>query len=202
MAEKLRIAVLGSTRGTDLQAIIDAASRKELDAQIVLVASDRNDAYILERAKTHGIETLFVDYKKYAARADAEKIIVQKLREKKADLVLLIGFMKIISPYFVSAFRARMWNIHPSLLPKYAGGMDNGVHAQVLRNGEKETGCTLHEVSEQVDAGKIILQKKTRIEKGDNAQTLKAKVQKLEQECLLEAIKMCTEGRLSIGEQK
>lgn len=199
MHPKIRLAVLGSTKGTDLQAIIDAIGNKQLDAQIVLVASDKKDAFILERARRHGIETLFVDYKNFLSREEAEKTIVKKLRERNAELVLLIGFMKIISPYFVNEFRTRIWNIHPSLLPKYAGGMDMDVHVLVLKNKEKETGCTLHEVIETVDVGKVIMQKKVRVEENDTPETLKVKVQKAEQECLLQAIKMVIEGKLVIG---
>lgn len=199
--QRLKIAALGSTRGTDMQAIIDATEKGTLDAEIVLAASDRKDAYILERARKHGIEAVSIDYKKYETRAGAEKKIVQLLREKNARLVLLIGFMKILSPYFVREFRGRVWNIHPSLLPKYAGGMNMNVHEEVLRSKDGETGCTLHEVSEEVDAGKIIMQKKVPVMAGDTPETLKERVQKAEQECLLEAIKMVTQGKLVIGEQ-
>ncbi|HLC93271.1 MAG TPA: phosphoribosylglycinamide formyltransferase [archaeon] len=198
---KIKIAVLGSTKGTDLQAIIDAIEAGKLDAEIVAIGSDKQDSFILERAKKHKIQAIFVNYKNFAKRENAERVFADEFRKRKADLVLLIGFMKILSPYFVRAFRGRIWNIHPSLLPKYAGGMNMDVHEQVLRNGEKETGCTLHEVSEKVDAGKIIMQKKCPIVKNDTAQTLKEKVQKLEQECLLEAVKMVIEGKLSIGER-
>ncbi|HZX19788.1 MAG TPA: phosphoribosylglycinamide formyltransferase [archaeon] len=196
--KKLKIAVLGSTRGTDLQAIIDAIKAKKLEAEIVLVASDNSKAFILERAKKHGIETLIVNYKEFSKREDAEKKIAAKLKEKKVDLILLIGFMKIITPYFVKEFKHRIWNMHPSLLPKYAGGMNLDVHSEVLKNKEKETGCTLHEVTEKVDAGKIIMQKKISITKNETAESLKEKVQKLEQECFLEAIKMVTQGKIII----
>src|SRR3989344_2579942 len=202
MGSKLNIAVLGSTKGTDMLAIIDAIEKKQLDAQIVLVVSDKKDALILDRAKSHKIDTFVVDYKKYDKRDDAEKEIVKKLNSKKVGLVLLIGFMKILSPYFVTEFRQRIWNIHPSLLPKYAGGMNMDVHSEVLKNKEKESGCTLHEVSEEVDTARIILQKKLKITPNETAQSLKEKVQKLEQECLLEAIKSVIEGKIHIGEQK
>ena len=198
---KLRISVFGSTKGTDMQAIIDWIESKKLDAEIVLVVSDKKDAYILERAKKHGIETAFADYKKFFSRPETEKWVAEQLHKKKVDLILLIGYMKIITPYLVNEFKGRMWNIHPSLLPKYAGGMDSNVHEEVLREGEKESGCTLHEVSEEVDKGRIILQKKVKIADGETSDSLKEKVQKAEQECLLEAIKMVTEGKISIGER-
>jgi len=197
---KLKIAVLGSTKGTDMQAIIDSIENQELNAEIGLVVSDKKDAFILKRAKKHSLEILIVNYKDFENREEAEKVIVKSLKEKETELILLIGFMKIITPYLVNEFKARIWNIHPSLLPKYAGGMDLDVYAEVLKNNEKETGCTLHEVSEDVDKGKIILQKKCEIEDNETTQTLKDKVQKLEQDCLLEALKMVIDGKLIIGE--
>jgi formyltetrahydrofolate-dependent phosphoribosylglycinamide formyltransferase len=202
MARKIKLAVLGSTRGTDLQAIIDAIESNELDAEIVLVASDKKDAFILERAAKHKIPTFSVDYKQFKERLDAEKLLLAELKRKGAELILLIGFMKILTPYFVGEFRRRIWNIHPSLLPKYAGGMDLDVHAQVLGNHEKETGCTLHEVTEELDGGRTIMQKRCQIAPGETPETLKEKVQRLEQECLLEAIKMVSEGRIVIGSGK
>ncbi len=195
----LKIAILGSTKGTDLQAIINAIELKELDTKIVLVASDKKDAFILERAKKHKIETLVVNYSDFETREEAEKVFSEKIKEKKTDLILLIGFMKIVTKYFVNQFKGKIWNIHPSLLPKYAGGMSNNVHEEVLKNKEKETGCTLHEVTEVVDKGKIILQKKVKVAEEDTIESLKEKVQKLEQECFLEALKMVIENIIIIG---
>jgi formyltetrahydrofolate-dependent phosphoribosylglycinamide formyltransferase len=199
MATKIKLGVLGSTNGTDLQAIIDAIEKKELDAEIVLVVSDKEGSGILERARKHGIETFSVNYERFNSRSDAEAVMVIELKRREVELVLLIGFMKILTPYFVNEFRGRIWNIHPSLLPKYAGGKDLDVHAQVIRNHEKETGCTLHEVVETLDGGKILMQKKCEVIDGETPETLKAKVQKLEQDCFLEAIRMVSEGELIIG---
>src|SRR3989338_859936 len=170
---KTRLAVLGSTRGTDLQAIIDAIERKELNAEISLVFSNKADAYILKRAKKHRIETLFIDHRKYKNRKEFDRLIVAALKNKKVGIVLLIGYMRIISPYFCREFAGRIWNIHPSLLPKYAGGMDTNVHEEVLKNKEKETGCTLHVVSEKVDAGRVIMQEKVKVLGNDTPDSLK-----------------------------
>ena len=199
---KTRLAVLGSTRGTDLQAIIDAIERKELNAEISLVFSNKADAYILERAKKHRIETLFIDHRKYKNREEFDRLIVAALKKKKVGLVLLMGYMRIISPYFCKEFAGRIWNIHPSLLPKYAGGMDTNVHEEVLRNKEKETGCTLHVVSEKVDDGQVIMQEKVRVLADDNADSLKGRVQKAEQQLLIKAIKLYSEGKINIKEGK
>ena len=195
----LKIAILGSTKGTDLQAIINAIELKKIDAEIVLVASDKKNAFILERAKNHNLETLAVNYSDFENREEAEKVFSEKIKEKKTDLILLIGFMKIVTKYFVNQFKGKIWNIHPSLLPKYADGMSNNVHEEVLANKETETGCTLHEVTELVDKGKIILQKKVKVAEEDTIESLKEKVQKLEQECFLEALKMVIENKIIIG---
>ena len=182
---KVRLAALGSTRGTDLRAIIDAIEGGKLDAEIVLVFSNKADAYILERARKHNIETLFIDHRKYRKREDFDRPIVAALKERKADIVLLIGYMRIISPYFCREFEGRIWNIHPSLLPKYAGGMDTNVHEEVLKNKEKETGCTLHVV-------------KVKVLGNDTPDSLKERVQKAEQQLLIKAIKLFSEGKLNI----
>lgn len=199
MAAKIRLGILGSTKGTDAQAIIDAIGRKELDAQIVVICSDKKDAFILKRAAKHGIKTFSVDYKEFTNRSDAEALIVKELKANKVDLVLLIGFMKIITPYFINEFPGRIWNIHPSLLPKYAGGADLNVHRQVIENHERESGCTLHEVVEKVDGGKIIMQKSCEVSPNDTPESLKEKVQRLEQQCLVESLRMLEKGRLKIG---
>ena len=195
---KLRLAVLGSTRGTDMQAIIDAIERKELDAEMALVFSNKAGAFILERAKKHGIETIFLDHHKFKNREEFDRLIVKALKERKVELVLLIGYMRIISPYFCREYAGRIWNIHPSLLPKYAGGMDADVHGQVLKNNEKETGCTLHVVSEKVDEGQIIMQKRVKVLADDTPDSLKGRVQNAEQEVLVKAIKLFSDGKFII----
>ena len=110
------------------------------------------------------------------------------LRKYKVDLVLLIGFMRILSSEFCREWSDRILNVHPSLLPKYAGGMDTNVHEEVLKNKDKETGCTIHFVTDEVDGGPILIQKKCGVEKHDTVETLKTKVQELEGQAFLEAI--------------
>lgn len=185
----IKLAVLGSTHGTDLQAIIDAIETKKLDAKIEIVISNKPDAYILERAKKHHLNTACIFNTKGEKREDYDKRLVAELTKHNVDLVLLIGWMRILSPVFINAFRNRILNVHPSLLPKFAGGMDLNVHEEVLKAGETESGCTIHLVDESVDGGKIIVQKKCSIEPNETADTLKAKVQKLEGEAFIEAIR-------------
>ena len=196
--KKLRLGVLGSTKGTDLQAIIDSIGAGKLEAEIAVVASDRADAFILERAKKHGIKAVAVERKKFFSSEEFNKKIDSILKENDVELVLLIGFMRIVREPVLSTFRNRIINIHPSLLPKYAGGRDLNVHEEVLKNKEKETGCTLHFVTEQVDEGPIIMQKKVKVLKSDTPDSLKERVQKAEQEILLEAIKLFAQHKISI----
>jgi formyltetrahydrofolate-dependent phosphoribosylglycinamide formyltransferase len=194
-----------------MQAIIDAIARRELNAEIALVVSNRADAYILERARAHGIAHHFVEPRdadgKLKPREAYDREVIAALDgvDGGVDLVLMIGYMRIVSAAFVERFRGRLYNVHPSLLPDFAGGMDLDVHQAVLDSGAKFTGtndttndttrhdttrrvdlhlgglagCTVHVVTEEVDAGPILVQKRCAIDATDNADTLKAKVQHL-----------------------
>lgn len=184
----MKIAVLGSTRGTSLQPIIDTIERGELDASIQLAISNKTDAYILERARNCGLPALYLD-SAGKTREEFDALMANELRARQIDLVLLIGWMRLLSPSFVEEWSGRVWNVHPSLLPAFAGLMDLEVHKAVLAAGARETGCTIHEVDEGTDTGPIILQKKCPVEVGDTPETLKAKVQALEGEAFIEAIK-------------
>ncbi len=193
----LKLAVLSSTKATDMQAIIGAIERKALNARISVVISNKADSYALERAKKHNIKAVFIE-PKGKSREDYDREISKVLDESKADLILLIGYMKYLSPWFVNKYKWKIINIHPSLLPKFAGGMDKNVHQAVLDAGEKVTGCTLHFVDEGADTGTIIMQKEVKIEKGETADTLKEKVQKAEQEVLLKAIDLFGKGKIKV----
>jgi len=185
----IRLGVLGSTNGTDLQAILDAVSARELDAVVAVVISNRTGAYILERAEINNVSAFFISHKgKKREEFDGE--ITAVLKEHSVDLVLLIGFMRILSPEFCRVWQDRILNVHPSLLPKYAGGMDINVHEEVLKNKDTETGCTIHFVNEVVDAGPILIQKKCNVDPDDTVDSLKTKVQTLEGEAFIEAIKL------------
>jgi len=185
----IRLGVLGSTKGTDLQAILDSIQAEQLNAVVSVVLSNRKNAFILERAKNHSVPTFFISHQgKRRKEFDAEMTLV--LKNHNVDLVLLIGFMRILSDDFCREWRDRILNVHPSLLPKYAGGMDMNVHEEVLKNNDKETGCTIHFVTDEVDGGPILIQKKCDVEPNDTAQSLKAKVQDLEGNAFLEAIKL------------
>tara|TARA_Y100000817_G_scaffold179341_1_gene140080 strand:+ start:438 stop:1013 length:576 start_codon:yes stop_codon:yes gene_type:complete len=183
----INIGVLGSTKGTDLQAILDAIHSKKLSATVSTVISNRKNAYILDRAKDHSVPFYFISHKG-KDRKDFDAEMTGVLKKHEVDLVLLIGFMRILSSSFCREWRDRILNVHPSLLPKYAGGMDTNVHEEVLKNKDKETGCTIHFVTDELDSGPILIQKKCAVEEGDTVETLKSKVQILEGEAFLEAI--------------
>lgn len=184
----IRLAVLGSTRGTNLNALVEAISRHELAATIEVVMSNKAEAFILERAKLFGIKSLFVN-PQGLSRENFDCHLSKILGEHKIELIVLIGYMRILSPQFIEEWKDKIINIHPSLLPAYSGLMNLEVHQAVLDAHETETGCTVHFVTEEVDAGPIILQKKCAVLPDDTPETLRDRVQLLEGTALVEAIK-------------
>ena len=198
----LKIAVLGSTKGTDLQAVLDAIDEGELtDVEISFVLSNKQDAYILERAGSYGLKTIFLDSKD-KDREEYDNEVTKLLQEHNIDLILLIGYMKLMSNGFVDKWRNKVMNIHPSLLPAYAGGMDLNVHEEVLKRGCKVSGCSLIFIDEGADTGPIVLQKVCSVDNNETPDTLKAKVQKLEGEALIEGIKLFRDKNLRVEGKK
>ncbi|TYZ64701.1 hypothetical protein PybrP1_011054 [[Pythium] brassicae (nom. inval.)] len=194
-AAKLKLAVLGSTRGSSMQPILDAIAAGELNASIEVVVSNKEDAGILERAKAHGIEAVAlssVGLSRAAFDAEVSKVI----KAKNVDLVLLIGYMRILSAEFCAEWANKVLNVHPSLLPDFAGGMDLAVHQAVLDAKKTQSGCTIHFVTEDVDAGPIAVQLTCPVHASDTAETLKARVQPLEGAAFLHAIKLAQTGML------
>lgn len=183
----MRLAILGSTRGTNLSAIADAIARRKLNAEIEIVISNKPDSGILERAREHRLRAQFID-QAGLSRDEFDARVSKVLHEYKIDLVVLIGYMRILSAAFVRDWKDKIINVHPSLLPAFAGKMDLDVHQAVLDARAAETGCTVHYVTEDVDAGPIILQKSCAVMPGDSAESLKARVQQLEGAALVEAI--------------
>jgi formyltetrahydrofolate-dependent phosphoribosylglycinamide formyltransferase len=184
----IKLGVLGSTKGTDLQAIINAINSGALKAQVSVVISNKSKSYILERARLNQIPSFFVSTKN-KTRSQFDSEITNLLIKKEVGLVLLIGFMRILSAKFCQKWHKKIINVHPSLLPKYSGGMDTNVHSEVLKNNDRETGCTIHFVTEEVDSGPILVQKRCSVNKQDTISSLKKKVQKLEGDAFIEAIK-------------
>lgn len=183
----MRLGILGSTKGSNLSALINAAVAKKLPASIAVVVSNKSNALILARGEQHAIPACFINPENMTREHYDEKI-TKVLQQFEVDLVLLIGYMRILSGPFIAAWRNKILNVHPSLLPKHAGKMDLAVHKAVLDANEVETGCTVHYVTEEVDKGPVLLQKKTLVYPFDTPETLKKRVQALEASTLIEAI--------------
>ena len=183
----MRLAVLGSTKGTDLVPVVDAERSGSLSASVDVIISNNESSGILKKARHYGIENYFICHKN-KKRGVFDFEMSQILENKKIDLILLIGFMRILSPGFVDRWGGKIINVHPSLLPKYAGGMNNDVHESVLAAGDKETGCTIHLVTKEVDGGPILLQKSCPVFENDSVESLKERVQELEGKAFIEVI--------------
>lgn len=192
MNKKLRLGVLVSGRGTNLQAIIDSIQRGELSAEIVIVISDNPNAMALERARMANIPTAYV---KPGKKSEFEAEIIRILEENNVELIVLAGFMRILSPNFVNHFPLRIINIHPSLLPSFPG---LEAQRQALEYGVKITGCTVHFVNELVDAGPIILQEAVSVYDDDTVESLSNRILEKEHKILVEAIRLFGENRLKV----
>jgi phosphoribosylglycinamide formyltransferase 1 len=180
----MKIAVLASTNGTDLPALFEQSS----DTVQFLLITNKPECGAIEKAKQYKIPYKFIDSKGFS-REEYDHTLLNTLHQFGAEFVFLVGYMRIVSPVLINAYPHKILNIHPSLLPKFAGGMDSNVHAEVLKSGEKQTGATLHFVTEAVDEGPIFLQKSCSVLPDDTPETLKKRVQILEQEMLREALK-------------
>ncbi len=195
----INIGVLASGRGTNLQAIIEAVEEGKIKGRISIVISDNRDAYALKRAKKHNIETQYVDFKSFKNREDYDKKIVEYLKEKDVDLVVLAGYMRILSPFFINAYKNKIINIHPALLPSFPE-----LHAQrqAVEYGVKISGCTVHFVDEGVDSGPIILQKAVEVSDDDTEESLAERILKEEHQIYPQVIQLFSQGRLVIKGRK
>lgn len=183
----MNIAILGSTRGSNMLAVAQALEEKRLNVRIALVVSNKKNAMILERAVSLGFKAMYLPVNGLTRAAYDEKLSAI-LEDHAIDLIVLIGYMRILSADFVKHWQQRIINTHPSLLPAYAGKMDLAVHEAVLADHQAISGCSIHYVTEALDAGPIILQKKCEVFKDDTAERLKQRVQALEAEALIETI--------------
>ena len=197
--KRLRVGVLASGRGSNLQAIIDAIEAGKLDARIVLVLSNKQDAAALERARKHGLTDIFLDPKPFAGQSDSreayDRAVLDLLRKHDVELVLLAGYMKIVTSVLVRAYENRMMNIHPSLLPSFPG-LD--AQKKALEHGVKFSGCTVHFVTEGVDEGPIIIQAAVPVQEGDTPETLAARILVEEHKIYPKAVQLYAEGRLKV----
>ena len=154
-----------------------------------VVISYNDKAHIFDRAKNHDIPAVFIPHRG-KTREEFDNEMTAVLKKNQIDLILLIGFMRILSSEFCLEWQDRLLNVHPSLLPKYGGGMDTSVHEEVLKNGDAVTGCTIHFVTEDLDGGPILIQKKCDVVQNDTIDSLKTKVQALEGRAFIEAIQL------------
>ena len=187
----LKIGVLISGGGTNLQAVIDGCENNTINGEVAVVISNKPDVYGLERAKNHNIKAIC---------EKSEDKVIEILKENNVDLVVLASYLKIISPKLVNEYRNKIINIHPSLIPAFCGHGYYGekVHQGVIDHGAKVTGATVHFVDEGADTGPIIMQKTVEVDQNDDAKQLAAKVLKIEHEILTKSISMFCENRLTV----
>ncbi|MDH4161251.1 MAG: phosphoribosylglycinamide formyltransferase [Nitrospirota bacterium] len=194
--KKIKIGVLVSGRGSNLQAVIDNIGNGSLTAEVAVVISDQADAYALERARTHNIPAVHISARDYKGkREEYDGLLVQELRKHGVDLVILAGFMRIITGTLVKAFPNRIMNIHPALLPSFPG-----LHVQkaAIDHGVKFSGCTVHFVDEGMDTGPIIIQAIVPVLDNDTEDTLAARILKQEHRIFSRAIQLFAEGKLTV----
>jgi len=192
---RLKTAVLISGRGSNLQALIDAAAHPDYPAEVSLVISSQGDAGGLQRARAAGIRTEVINHRAFNAKQGFEASIDATLRGAKVDLVCLAGFMRILTPWFVERWRDRLINIHPSLLPAFKG-LDT--HARVLAAGARFTGCTVHFVRPEMDEGPIVVQAAVPVMPTDSPDSLAARVLAAEHRCYPLAVRVIAEGRVRV----
>tara|TARA_Y100001980_G_C14425942_1_gene215677 strand:- start:89 stop:697 length:609 start_codon:yes stop_codon:yes gene_type:complete len=195
----MRVAVLASGRGSNFQSIIDAASRGELpNCNIVLLISNKKEAYAIERAKKHKINYKIIESSN-KKREEFDQAVLKVLKENDIEIVALAGFMRILSKTFIKEYRNKIINIHPSLLPSFPGA---NAHRDVINAGAKESGCTVHIVDEGIDTGPIIMQRSVTVDVNDDKDTLASKILPLEHQIFPKALHLLTSKKLEINKGK
>lgn len=195
MAKK-RLGILVSGSGTNLQAIIDSSEKGQIEAEVVCVISNKAQAFGLERARKHGIPAVYLDHKTFPSRAEYDAAVVCLLKEHNVDLVVLAGFMRIVTPVLLDAFPNRVMNIHPALLPAFPG-LD--AQKQALEYGAKVAGCTVHFVDSGTDTGPIIMQSAVTVLEDDTVETLSQRIHVEEHRLYPAAIGLFAAGRLTVN---
>ncbi len=191
----LNLAVLASGNGSNLQAMINAVEQGAIDGTIKTVISDQEHAFALQRAQNHGIEAIYINPKSYRGREQFDDAVCSILEKREIELVLLAGFMRLMSPLFVNRFQGRVMNIHPSLLPSFPGL--NGVK-QALDYGVKVSGCTVHFVDEGLDTGPVILQEAVSVLETDDEEALQQRIHEVEHRLYPKAIQLFIQGKLIV----
>ena len=199
----INIGVLISGGGTNLQAIIDNIENGSINGKIKLIISNKENAYGLVRGQIHNIETLFIDRKQFNNEEEYNLKLIDELNKRHVDLIVLAGYLKVLSPDFIKAFENKIINIHPSLIPSFCGPGYYGrrVHAEVLKYGVKYTGATAHLVDAGTDTGPIIIQEVVKVEDKDTVDSLSKKVLEVEHKILVKAIKLYCANQLEFSDR-
>jgi len=201
---QVKIGVLISGSGTNLQSLIDNIETGNIKGRIAVVISNRKDAYGLERARQKNIDALYIRQKDYESFEIFNDAIIDELKRHNVELVVLAGYLKILTSKFIDEYRNRIINIHPSLIPAFCGKGYYGikVHEEVIKYGVKLSGATVHFVDEEADTGPIIIQEAVEVSYEDTAETLQQKVLQIEHKILPLAVKYYCEGKIQISGRK
>jgi phosphoribosylglycinamide formyltransferase-1 len=196
----LHLGVLASGRGSNLQSIVDASEKGELDAAVKVVISNNSKAYALERARNHGIPAVHLSHKQFETAEAFDRAFLETLSQYEVELIVLAGYMKLISSRIVQAYRNRILNIHPALLPSFGGKGMYGIHVHeaVIETGAKISGVTVHIVDEQYDHGPIVLQKAVPVLDEDTPESLAARILPEEHRAYPEAIQLFAQKRIRV----
>ncbi len=195
----LRIGVLVSGSGSNLQSIMDACEKREIDGEVAVVISNVSDAFALERARKKTIPAIIVRHSEYPDRESFDRELIRILKDYRVDLVALAGFMRVLTPLFLQGFSGRVINIHPALLPSFPG---LGVRQKALDHGVRFSGCTVHFVDDGVDTGPIIIQAVVPVFPDDSEEELKDRILALEHRIYPKAIQLFAQGRLKVMGRK
>ncbi|MDW5298951.1 MAG: phosphoribosylglycinamide formyltransferase [Sedimentibacter sp.] len=201
---QLKIGVLISGSGTNLQSIIDNVEKGEINGKITVVISNKSDAYGLERARQHNIDAVFVNHKEYENFEMYNDAVIEELEKHGVELIVLAGYLKILSGNFIEKYRNKIINIHPSLIPSFCGKGYYGlkVHEAAVNYGVKLSGATVHFVDEQADTGPIIMQESVEVDYDDSAETLQKKILKIEHKILPLSVKYYCDGKIEVVGRK
>lgn len=201
---QLKIGVLVSGGGTNLQSIIDNINSGNINGKIDIVISNKENAYGLERARLNNIDAVYINPKEYDSIDSFNDKIIEELTNRNIDLVVLAGYLKILSHRFIEAFKNKIINIHPSLIPSFCGKGFYGlkVHEEAIKYGVKVTGATVHFVDENADTGPIILQDVVFVDDNDTAESLQKKVLEIEHKILPQAIKLFCDCKIQVNDRK
>lgn len=196
MTKKLAVAVLISGNGTNLQALIDACKEKDYPAEIVLVLSNKENAYGIERAKAASIPIKIINHKDFPSREEFDKAMSKEIKASGAEFVCMAGFMRLLSEWFVDTWHNKLINIHPSLLPSFKG---TDAQKQALEAGVKIAGCTVHFVRKEMDAGPIIVQAAVPVVEGDSVESLSKRILTKEHESYTLALRLIASGKAKVN---